>query len=82
MIFLKGLVAILGTVFTLVVATIVFVFLKMREMRAEAGSIPGPIGVDIKVVWIWLLYSPIYWLILLALLGLSVWVFRSWVFSH
>jgi hypothetical protein len=68
--------------YTLVVATIVFVFLKMREMRAEAGSIPGPIGVDIKVVWIWLLYSPIYWLILLALLGLSVWVFRSWVFSH
>jgi hypothetical protein len=79
MIFLKGLVAISGTVFTLVVATIVFVFLKVR---AEANSIPGPVGYDIKVVWIWLLYSPIYWLVVLALLGLCVGVFRNWVFSH
>jgi hypothetical protein len=79
MIFLKGLVAISGTVFTLVVATIVFVFLKMR---AEAGSTPGPVGYDIKGVWIWLLYSPIYWPVVLALLGLCVGVFRNWVFSH
>jgi hypothetical protein len=79
MIFLKGLVAISGTVFTLVVATIVFVFLKVR---AEANSIPGPVGYDIKVVWIWLFYSPIYWLVVLALLGLCVGVFRNWVFSH
>jgi hypothetical protein len=27
-------------------------------------------------------YSPIYWLVILVLLGLSVWVFKRWVFSH
>lgn len=79
MAFLKGLVAISGMVFALAVATIVFVVLRMR---AEAGSSSGQIGYDIKVVRTWLLYSPIYWLVLLALLGLSVWVFRRWVFSH
>jgi hypothetical protein len=84
--FLKGLAAASGTILALLVATIVFVFLKIQAYRAEyAKYYPPPtgrVGWDIKIFWMWMLHSPIYWLTMLALLGLSIWVFKHWVFSH
>jgi hypothetical protein len=77
---LKGLAAASGTILALLIATIVFVFL---EMRAGPDHPPGTqVGWDIKVLCILTIHSPIYWLVVLTLLGLSVWVFRNWVFSH
>lgn len=79
--FLKGLAAVSGTVLVLLVATIVFVFV---EIRAYAPNNPPgvQVGYDAKSFLVLTLYSPVYWLVVLALLGLSVWVFRRWVFSH
>jgi hypothetical protein len=75
--FVKGLAALSGTVVALLIATIVFDVLKMP---ADSPNYPPgtQVGCDIKVLWVWMLYSPIYWLVVLALLGLSVWVFRHW----
>jgi hypothetical protein len=79
--FLKGLAAVSGTVLALLIATIVFVFLKMRADYPNHP--PGTqVGYDINVLWVWMLDSPIYWLVVLVLVGLSVWVFKRWVFSH
>ena len=81
MTFIKGLAALSGTVLALLIATIVFVFLKMR---ADYPNHPSgtQVGYDIKSLGILMLYSPIYWLVVLVVLRLSVWVFRRWVFSH
>ena len=80
--FLKGLAAASGTVLALLIATIVFVFLKMR---ADYPNYPQgtQVGWDIKsVLWVLMLNSPLYWLVVLTLLGLSAWIFRRWVFGH
>jgi hypothetical protein len=76
--FLKGLATVSGAVFALLIATIVTFVLHMR-----AGSRPGiQTGWDIKVLWILAVNSPIYWLAVLVLIGLSVWVFKRWVLAH
>jgi hypothetical protein len=74
--FLKGLAAASGTILALLIATIVFVFL---ETRADDRNYPpgAQVGWEIKVLWISTIHSPIYWLVVLTLLGLSVWVIRS-----
>jgi len=67
-----------GTVMALLIATIVTFFVQMW-----AGSRPGvQTGWDIKVLWAVTVCSPIYWLVVLVLVGLSVWVFKGWVLAH
>ena len=78
--FLKGLAAAAGTILALLIATIVCFFFVTRGGPEHP---PGTtVGWDLKLLWILTIHSPIYWLVVLTLLGLSVWVFRSWVFSH
>jgi hypothetical protein len=78
--FLKGLATVSGTVLTLLIATMVFVVL---EIRGGPNHPPGTqVGWDIKVLWVLTVYSPIYWLVVLVLLGLSVWVFKRWVLAQ
>jgi len=75
---LKGLVTVSGTVIALLIATIVTFFVHMW-----AGSRPGvQTGWDIKVLWVLTVYSPIYWLVVLVVVGLSAWVFKRWVLAH
>jgi hypothetical protein len=73
--FLKGTVVTVGTIVALLIATYVFLELKVRPFGQG-------VGVDIRAVWTWMVSSPVYWTTVLALLGSSVWVFRRWVISH
>ena len=63
--FLKGIVTIAGAPIAFVVATIVFVVLKTNALPRPEGF-TGQVGVDIKVVLLWLLYSPLYWAVVLT----------------
>jgi hypothetical protein len=70
----RALVTMLGTAVAIVIATIVLVVIQTRRMGAQ--------GADIKALWWWMLYTPLYWLAILVLLGLSIWIFRRWVFIN
>lgn len=71
---LKSLVAILATVIALAVFTIIYLSFQMRAEGVRAATAP--------VFREWTLYSPLYWLLTLALVGILSWLFRRWVFSH
>lgn len=70
--FLRGTFVTLGTV----IATAILFEVKARSF---GGS---EVGVDIRVLWVWRVNSPVYWITVLALLGTSVWLFKSWVFGN
>jgi hypothetical protein len=71
MTFLKGLTTTAGTVIVLVVFTYIFGSLKMRSLGVQGSSL--------SALWAWMLNSPLYWLLVLVLIGASVWLFRHWV---
>jgi hypothetical protein len=73
---LKGLVTLSETGIGLLVSTLVLVLVRMRALQ-----VPGPQTADLKAVWAWMLSSPLYWLAVLAVLGLSILLFRRWVFA-
>jgi len=60
-----------GTAVALITVTIVFFTLKMRSFSPQAA--------DVKALWVWMVNSPVYWLLVLTLIGTSVWLFRRWV---
>ena len=68
---LKGLVAALMTVVMLAVATIIYLFLQMRAESVNAATIP--------VFREWTLNSPLYWLLMLGVVGGATLFFRRWV---
>ncbi len=68
--FLKGLLAVSGTGIALLIATFIFATLKMRSPQSTGAQ-----SVDVKALWVWMLNSPVYWLVVLALIGATVWLF-------
>jgi len=78
--FLKGLATVSGTVLALLIATMAFFVLQMLSGPSHP---PGTlVGWDIRSLWVSTVYSPVYWLVVLVLMGMCVWVFKRWVFSH
>ena len=59
--------------------------LDVVERTADVVFAPVTVGggvssaADVKALWVWMVNSPVYWLLVLTLIGTSVWLFRRWV---
>jgi hypothetical protein len=78
MVFFKVLLAAFITVFTLLVATYCYIIAAARRPGLEGKR--GSIGIDAALLPHLTIYSPVFWLMVAAILAILYWPFRRWLF--
>ena len=70
---LRGLVVVVASTFSLIVLTAILVYARMRIEMPEVKA------VGLSLVKEWTLYSPIYWILVLAFVWSVCKLFKTWV---
>jgi hypothetical protein len=76
MLFLKLAATLVATVCVLVVFTYAWLVGRTRG----AWGLGGRVAIDIKLVSAWTVHSPVYWLLMIAVLAAAWWLSRHWLF--
>jgi hypothetical protein len=70
---LRGLVVVVASTISWIILTTIFVYARMRVEMPDAKAI------GLSVVKEWTIYSPIYWILILAFAWGVYSLFKSWV---
>jgi hypothetical protein len=70
---LRGLVVVVASTISWIILTTIFVYARMQV------EMPDVKAVGLSVVKEWTIYSPIYWILILAFAGGVYSLFRGWV---
>lgn len=70
---MKGVLSIFASVFLLVVLSYLFVYARMRIQMPDTKAIGFALVRD------WTIYSPLYWIFVIALIATMYWLFHRWV---
>ena len=80
MLFLKLAFLVLATIVVLVLFTYAWVVAQTPGPKWFTGQSQGVTGVDIYAISALTLHSPLYWLVVVAILAAAGWLCRHWVF--
>ena len=80
MLFLKLVFLVFATVVVLVLFTYAWVVAQTPGPKWIAGQNQGVTGIDIHGLSVMMLHSPLYWLVVVAILAAAGWLCRRWVF--
>jgi hypothetical protein len=73
----KVLLAALITALTLIVATYYYI----EAVTGVRGGKGGSTGIDTALLPHFTIYSPVFWLMVAAILAILYWIFRHWLFA-
>jgi hypothetical protein len=80
MLLLKLVFLVFATVVVLVLFTYVWAVAQIPGMKGSAFQNQGATGIDIHGISAMTLHSPLYWLVVVAVLAAAGWLCRRWVF--
>jgi len=80
MLFLKLVFVVFATVVVLVLSTYAWVVVQTPGPKWFTGQNQGVTGIDIHGLSAMMLNSPLYWLVVVAILAAAGWLCRRWVF--
>ena len=69
---MKGILSIFASAFLLIVLSYLFVYVRMRIRMPDTKAIGFPLVRD------WTIYSPFYWIFVIALIATMYWFFHRW----
>lgn len=77
---LRVLLAVLISVVALLVVTFCYVLVRTRGAQGPRG---GAVGIDVALLPRMTVFSPMYWLVVVVVLGILWWFLWGWLFgSH
>ena len=80
MLFLKLVFLVFATIVVLVLFTYAWVVAQTPGPKWIAGQSQGSVGIDVNLLSAMTLHSPLYWLVVVAILAAAGWLCRRWVF--